>query len=180
MRASLYLINKYFWKSPLMIVFSFVVPILFIVTACLVWSILNTIQPILIMPAISYIPIVCISLVVMPMMIFNFKNSQVLRRMNNSNVSVYNFIFVFIVVFTALMFVSYFFCLSLATFVFIKNDAVLATWKTANWGNILYTMLLVILMSSSIGITVGLLAKSAVVVQIITITILMLTAFLGF
>jgi hypothetical protein len=67
------------------VVFSFGIPAVFICAASLAWNLFGgTLSSVLVFPSVSYISIVFISLVVIPTIIFEYRTSNILRRIEDA------------------------------------------------------------------------------------------------
>ncbi|MDR1234782.1 MAG: ABC transporter permease [Mycoplasmataceae bacterium] len=181
MRASLLFINKSFWKSPFNVLFSFGIPALFICASCLAWNLFDgTLSSVLIFPSVSYISIVFISLVVIPTIIFEYRTSNILRRIEDSGAKKISFIWAMGIFFTLLFIASYFFNCAIGTLCMFNNVQVNIMWNTANYGAVVYSLIVAIILCATIGITLGINAKSLVFVQVFGISFILISVFLSY
>lgn len=107
MRATLVLINKYFWRGYIGPIFAYIIPVI------LTLFIGRIVGPQFMIPGAYLIPTLCILLVFMPQTVFEFKNSSILKRIGSTPIKPYKFllaiaIFNFIIVSTAFIFLFLF------------------------------------------------------------------------
>ncbi|MGL4951931.1 MAG: ATP-binding cassette domain-containing protein, partial [Mycoplasma sp.] len=146
------------------------------------------IGPSFITPGFLIVPVLTILLVFMPQTIFEFKNSSILKRIGSTPVKPYIFLlsialFNFIIVITAVLFL---FGASFAVFADelmltdnINTMSYLDVVTKGNWGDFIYTLILTILTTTSIGIFVASISKSTLFIQSIGISILLVVFFVG-
>ncbi|GHU31175.1 hypothetical protein FACS1894166_02150 [Bacilli bacterium] len=81
----------------------------------------SQVSPVLMFPTISYISIVFIGLLVLPAIIFTYRKSNILRRIEDSGNTKMSFMFAMCLFFTLLFVLTYSVNCGLCTLILIKN-----------------------------------------------------------
>ncbi|MGL4950341.1 MAG: ATP-binding cassette domain-containing protein [Mycoplasma sp.] len=182
MKATLILINKYFWRGYIGPIFAYIIPLLLILFMG------RIIGPSFITPGFLIVPILTILLIFMPQTIFEFKNSSILKRIGSTPVKPYIFLlaialFNFVIVITAVLFLfgasfGIFFD-SLKPGTDLNNLTYIDVVTKGNWGDFLYCLILIIFVTTSIGIFIASVSKSTLFIQSVGIAILLIVFFVG-
>lgn len=191
MKTLFLLINKYFWKGHTGPVYSFLVP------PIIVFFIGLVIGPQWVMPGGLMIPVVMVSLLFLPQSIFEFKNSTLLKRIGVTKISPINFLFVILSYNVIIIFLSviFMFLMSFAIFsipaldgtsnlynVVLKSGLKLG-WidmiKNVDWPSFIYSMLIYIILSASIGFFISSIARTSLFIQSLGMTIVLISFFVA-
>jgi hypothetical protein len=116
----------------------------------------------------------------MPSMIFEYRKANVLRRIEDSGRGLSSFLFATIVFFCGLFLMSYFFSCAVGSLILVRDDTIRQMWATANYPSILYSIFITIVLSGSIGLIIGLNAKSLTFIQVLGISSILITVFASF
>lgn len=170
------------------VIFGVGVPLFFVVIICMTWSLIgdpgsdnSIVQPSIILPAISYMPILCIGVISLPICIFEYNQSNLLKRLQSSKITTFDFLVALLIYYFLLLIIVYFVNSGIATLILMSDGNVLKQiWATANWGGVFYTLVLTILICCGLGIVLGLFCKKYNQIQIIGITIVLINIFLGY
>lgn len=193
MRATLVLINKYFWRGYIGPIFAYIIPVI------LTLFIGRIVGPQFMIPGAYLIPTLCILLVFMPQTVFEFKNSSILKRIGSTPIKPYKFllaiaIFNFIIVSTAFIFLFLFSFLifydSLNGIVNIRTNNpdggriwlepdYLYMIRHANWVDFIYSAIVTIILGTLIGLFIASVSRSTLFIQSIGISLLLLVLFVG-
>lgn len=193
MRATLALINKYFWRGYIGPIFAYVIPVI------LTLFIGRIVGPQFMIPGAYLIPSLCVLLVFMPQTVFEFKNSSILKRIGSTPIKPYKFLlaialFNFIIVTTAFIFLFLFSFLifydSLNGIVNVRtNDPTngriwlepdyLYMIRNANWVDFIYSSIVTIVLGTLIGLFIASVSRSTLFIQSIGISLLLLVLFVG-
>lgn len=201
---SLYwIINSQFWKSILFPIFAFIFPIIFL-------SILgNLLGYYWMFGSVLTISSTAVGMVSLPMAIFEFKNSSILRRIGVTKINKNSFLLVILSYYALIMFLGTMFTFLVALLMFssfwnegkviitsastqkgifipnlslvshIRSDSFFNLIKQINWIALFLGIILNILISGSLGLLIASIAKSAIAVQGIGIPILIISMFLA-
>jgi hypothetical protein len=84
-------------------------------------------------------------------------------------------------IFFGLLFIAnYFFNCAVGTLCMFNNFQVHIMWDTANYGAVFYTLILTIILCTTIGITIGINAKSLIFIQVFGISFILISVFLAY
>lgn len=167
-------INKTYWKSILLPVMSFVFPMLFIAIVGGVYNIFGQITPTVILPAAWSIGIMVTTLLCLPQMVFEMKNSIILKRLGVSKYKPWMFYIVLIIFFILINFISYICLIATSYLVLINHVDYLNFMLThSNIGEVIFALFMTFVMSLSIGLFLSSVCKSIVQIQIIGSIILL-------
>ncbi|MGL5640143.1 MAG: hypothetical protein ACRDCD_00585 [Mycoplasmoidaceae bacterium] len=192
---SLYsLINNHFFKSIINPFFSFLFPIIFVAILGSLLGYSSLLGGLIAMPSMT------ISLLVLPLTIFEFKNSVLLKRIAVTNIKTWMFLFAMISYYFLITIISTITTILLSMALFsqywsigeeissvttaLGNENVLAPslseyFTNAEWGGIIWGIILNSLVGSSIGFLAVSFSKSSLILQGILIPILILSQFLS-
>ncbi len=195
MISLLKLINNYFWKGYVGPIFTFILPLV------LTLFVGRVVGPSSVVPGVFMLPTLCIFLVFMPQMVFEFKNSSILKRIGSTPIKPYKFL-IAIGIYSCLIHISSFIFILASSFgifydsledttkPFIPSDipglfpdtkvpTFMYMVKHANWVDYIYAQILLIVLSIMIGLFMVSIAKSTLAVQTIGISLLLVTLFVG-
>lgn len=170
------LINKFFWKSKIGPVTTFALPLFFMIIYNLIskdgkQTFVNA------LPAFISLSILPINLITLPQMLVEIKQSIVLRRISTSSVkpAKYNLLvsawfFIACVLSTIIVFIIFLCFLNVDTHKFLFY---------INWGEVIYSLLMLYITSISVGILIASLSKKSSVAQMIGVGIMFITLILG-
>jgi hypothetical protein len=82
--------------------------------------------------------------------------------------------------FGSLFIMNYFFNCALGTLCMLNNSEIHIMWNTANYGAVFYSLILTIILCATIGITIGINAKSLVFIQVFGISFILISVFLAY
>ncbi|MGL5591614.1 MAG: hypothetical protein ACRDCF_02660 [Mycoplasmoidaceae bacterium] len=193
---SLYsLINNHFFKSIINPFFSFLFPIIFVAILGLLLGYSSLLGGLIAMPSMT------ISLLVLPLTIFEFKNSVLLKRIAVTNIKPWMFLFAMISYYFLIIIISTITTILLSMALFsqywsvgeeissiTKPDGSIAKvlapslseyFANAEWGGIIWGVILNSLVGSSIGFLAVSFSKSSLILQGILIPVLILSQFLS-
>ncbi len=184
MYESISFINKTIIKSPFQLLFSFILPLIIMVIGTLVWSFLinleSSIYTISIFPCLSMSSIICINILSVPIIIYEYKNRGFFERVTTTKLPTNGFIFYMFIYFATIMILFYFLVAVIGTLIislFQKPETINELWATADWCGVLYTMFITSVLCGSFGLFIGNRCKKKVTIQIIAITILLISVF---
>lgn len=183
------LIQKSFWKNFFGPFFAFVFPLIFI---GFLGSILGYEQ---ILGGCFAISPMSITVTSMPQLIFEFKNSSLLKRIGSTPIKPSLFIFVVIVFYFIIIILSIAWCLIFSLMLFgipywyegkplfginsIHAPSFLQVLKNVNWIGFLYGQILLIIIGLLLGISIVCFCKTSTAVQSIGIIVLIISEFLA-
>lgn len=200
MKSIFYIINSHFWKSITGPFFAFGFPVIFI---AILGTILGYDQ---VLGGILAIPIVTVSLTVLPTALFEFKSSSLLKRIGVTSIKPWMFMVAISVYYISVMIIATIttMCIGLLIFVGYWNsgkdiaqsvvpnrDGSSVAYTTlvapsmkeivahVNWGSFIYANLMNILVSTTLGLLISSIAKSSLSIQGISIPILIISEFLA-
>jgi hypothetical protein len=76
--------------------------------------------------------------------------------------------------------ITYFSSCAIATLCMMQNLQVSIMWMTADYGAVVYSLILTIVLCVTIGVTIGINAKSLVFVQVFSISFILISVFLSY
>ncbi|MGL4617172.1 MAG: hypothetical protein ACRCUM_02945 [Mycoplasmoidaceae bacterium] len=194
MRSLYSLINNHFFKSIVNPFFSFLFPIIFVAILGLLLGYSSLLGGLIAMPSMV------VSLLVMPLTIFEFKSSVLLKRIAVTNIKPWMFLLAMISYYFLIIIISTIFTTLLSMALFaqywsvgeeisstttsVGEIKVLAPslseyFANAEWGGIIWGIILNSLVGSSIGFLAVSIAKSSLVLQGVLIPILIISQFLS-
>lgn len=178
MKAVLWLINKYFWKSYVGPISIIALPLLFmsLYAAISKNSFING------MPLFLVVSILPISLIVIPQLLVDLKKSLLLNRIGSSNIKKWHFFlivmaFTFIILISSiiLIFINYTW-IGLAAGINLNK---LYQNNSLSWFSLFYSIIILYLISGIIGITTGLLIKSSLASSAIGFSTILISLFMS-
>ncbi|MGL4647118.1 MAG: hypothetical protein ACRCVI_00070 [Mycoplasmoidaceae bacterium] len=190
MKHLLVLINSHFFNSLVNPFFAFLFPSIFMIILGLLLG-----YPFLFGGLIA-LPSMTVSLFLLPLAFFEFKNSVLLKRIVVTKISPWMFVFTIFIYYFVIMLIStiIIFLTGMAVFskywsvgiVQFSNETmeIIAPslqeyFMTANWFGLIWGIIMNTLIGSSIGILIVSLSKSVLSIQGITIPLLILSQFLA-
>lgn len=193
MKSIIYIVNLHFWKSITGPFFAFGFPVIFI---AILGTLLGYDQ---ILGGILSIPIVTVSLTILPVALFEFKSSSLLKRIGVTSIKPWMFMLTISIYYICIMIIATIFALLVSMLIFIKywNQGRLVSntfynniqyeiysptfhqvLKNVNYSGFLFANLMNILVSTSLGLLISSISKSSLSIQGISIPILILSEFL--
>lgn len=174
------IINKYFWKTKTGPIFAIVMPLIFMIIYFALGETGNKGEQIAYflngVPAYFAMTIIPLSILTLPAMIVEFRNSILLRKIKTSGVNSINFNL-------TCLFYYFFISLAFALFVFlivvIISSGDISKLNSINWGGVVYGILFLILSSISLGLFLSSFLKNNMSAQLIGTGIYFLTLILG-
>lgn len=173
------LINKYFWKSIIGPVCSFLMPIIFM-AIYLIMSNSKKEFSYFVNGLASYISlaILPLSLLSLPSLIIEFRNSILLRKIKTTGMKSYQLI---------LILLSYFLLINIGVilivcaifFIALSATSNLGKISHINWGTFFYGLINLLITSLSFGILLSIYAKNLMNTQIIGVGIILITLLLS-
>lgn len=184
------LIQKSFWRNFFGPFFVFIFPVIFI---SIVGSLMGYVE---ILGGIMAFSSVAISLISMPQLIYEFKNSSLLKRLGSTPIKPELFLFCLLLFYLGILILSiiWYFLFSLIFFggqywnngfyvgdykLKIQYGTFLEILKNINWLGFIYGEFLLIITSLLIGIVIGICGKTSIFVQGAGMMVLLLSQFLG-
>lgn len=182
------LINESFWKNFFGPFFAFIFPLIFIV---ILGSILGYTQILAGSLAISPMSITLSS---MPQMLFEFKNSSLLKRIGATPIKPSLFIFVAVLFYFLIIFISIIWCILFSFIMFatenwnvgslafgsdvLLNPSFKTTLETVDWGGFIFSEMTLLIVGLLMGMMLVSICKSYVAIQAIGITVIIYSEFL--
>lgn len=182
------LINESFWKNFFGPFFAFIFPLIFIV---ILGSILGYTQILAGSLAISPMSITLSS---MPQMLFEFKNSSLLKRIGATPIKPSLFIFVAVLFYFIIIFISIIWCILFSFIMFATNNwevgnsafgakellnpSFKTTLETVNWGGFIFGEITLLVVGLLMGMMLVSICKSYVAIQAIGISVIIYSEFL--
>lgn len=170
------LINKFFWKSKIGPITTFALPLIFMT----IYNLISKDEKLVFvnaLPAFICLSILPITLITLPQMLVEIKQSIVLRRISTSSVKpikynllVSSWFFIACICSTIIVFIIFLCFLNVDTSKFLSY---------INWGEVIYSLLMFYIVSISVGILIASLSKKSSVAQMIGIGIMFITLILG-
>ena len=201
MKSIFYIINSHFWKSITGPFFAFGFPIIFI---AILGTMLGYDQ---VLGGILSIPTVTVSLTILPVALFEFRSSSLLKRIGVTPIKPWMFMLAISTYYIVIMILGTIFTLCMAMIIFsgyFNNGRLIETVSIAtqdpsnpliqanlyaptfkevlnhvNWGGFIWANLMNIIVSTSLGLLISSLCKSSLSIQGISIPILILSEFLA-
>lgn len=189
MKPIIYIINSHFWKSITGPFFAFAFPVIFI---AILGTLLGFDQ---VLGGILSIPTVTVSLTILPVALFEFKSSSLLKRIGVTSIKPWMFMAAISSYYILVMILGTIFTLSMAMIIFspywnegrlieevpikIYSASFKDTLANVNWGGFIWSHIMNILVSTSLGLLVSSLCKSSLSIQGVSIPILILSEFLA-
>ncbi|MDE5767051.1 MAG: hypothetical protein K2H56_00735 [Malacoplasma sp.] len=182
------LINESFWKNFFGPFFAFIFPLIFIV---ILGSILGYTQILAGSLAISPMSITLSS---MPQMLFEFKNSSLLKRIGSTPIKPSLFIFVAVLFYFIIIVISIIWCILFSFIMFatsnwdvgshafgsttILNPSFKTTLETVDWSGFIFSEFALLIVGLLMGMMLVSVCKSYVAIQAIGITVIIYSEFL--
>ncbi|WP_022935086.1 hypothetical protein ACJA28_03205 [Mesomycoplasma moatsii] len=199
MKSIVYIINSHFWKSITGPFFAFGFPIIFI---AILGTMLGYDQ---VLGGILSIPTATVSLTILPVALFEFKSSSLLKRIGVTSIKPWMFMLAISSYYIIVMILGTIFTLLMAMIIFsgyfnegrlietvvvpnqnggtMNMDIIAPSFnevlKHVNWGGFIWANLMNIIVSTSLGLLISSLCKSTLSIQGISIPILILSEFLA-
>lgn len=192
MIATLGLINKNFWRGYMGPIFTYLIPIV------LMLFLGRIMGPQYLVPSIFLISTLCVLLVFMPQSIFEFKNSTILKRIGSTPIKPIIFLlaialfnFILVISSTALMFILSFAIfsdslhnitvdkLAIPNMTGLMWPEYLYMFLHANWGDFIYSFLLMLIMCIFFGLFIASIGRSTLFIQSVGISTILIVFFVG-
>ncbi len=170
------LINKFFWKSKIGPLTMFLLPIGFMLIYYLIENNSNNDGPsffVSAFPAFIALTVLPITMISLPQMLVEIKQSIVLRRISTSSITAikYNLIvaswFFLMCCFSTLIIIIIFLC-------FLNTNAP-KELTHVNWGEFIFSIIMLFISAISTGILLASVSKKSATVQLVGLSILLLT-----
>ena len=170
------LINKFFWKSKIGPLTMFLLPIGFMLIYYLIENNSNNDGPsffVSAFPAFIALTVLPITMISLPQMLVEIKQSIVLRRISTSSITAikYNLIvaswFFLMCCFSTLIIIIIFLC-------FLNTNAP-KELAHVNWGEFIFSIIMLFISAISTGILLASVSKKSATVQLVGLSILLLT-----
>ncbi|WPL38948.1 ABC transporter permease [Malacoplasma iowae] len=174
--ATFSLINKYFWKTKIGPIFSIVLPFIFMVIYFVLGSSSDSKDKLGYFingfPAYLSMSIIPLSIVTLPSMNIEFKNSILLRKIKTSGINKFEYNLICIIYFfiASILF-------SIITIILFALFSVsdISRLGSINWGTLTYGIILLSLVSISFGMFISTFIKTSLSSQLIGFAIFILT-----
>ncbi len=172
------LINRHFFKSLIGIVMSLSLPLMFMIVYFIIGTYKNDPSMFGSSLATYYsFAILPISFISLPLLIVEFKSSIILRKIAVSKITSLSFSFILF---------TYYFIVNIVIFIFTTLLYAIFLNKNAptyfsyyNWGELIYAIINVMVLSSTIGFFMGVILKRSAMTQALGMAILFLTQILS-
>jgi hypothetical protein len=197
---SLSFINKFFWKNILNLFFAFILPFILVMLATVSFTVsvdssqisggsanvgnITFLSPVYVLPGTSALSIICLTCLSLPLLVYNFRKADVLKRIMirvNNSWSFYGAVAMFYLCTATLSYVfSYFF--SAAIIISIQPDnAHYVSYMLihANYGNFVFALFIYIALGIALGLVVATFLNSIISIQIAGATLALFAIFLG-
>lgn len=172
-KSVVWIINKHFFKSKIGVISATILPLLFMV----IYKIISTGEYSYYFSSAlgSYLSLAWLplTLITLPAVIVDFKNSIILRKISVSTITAWKFVL--------LLTLYYFVALFVATIIVIVLFSAFLNVDAPNffskiyWGEFIYTVFNAFIVSLSFGVLLGVLFKKPTMVQIVGVCILLLS-----
>lgn len=173
-KAIFSLLNTHFWKSKIGPISTISMPFLYMIIYFVIGSSDVFFSGLSSYLSFSILPLTIIS---MPLALVEFKNSIILRKISTSSITAFKFC---IIMFSYYLLVTI--CANLIIIMvfsaFLNKDAP-NLFKQINWGQFIYSLLMVYISSLSVGLLCGVLIKKTNQVQVIGFLILFISIILA-
>lgn len=168
------LLNTHFWKSKIGPISSIVMPLLYMV----IYAVIGT-NTVFFSGLSSYLSfsILPLTIISMPLALVEFKSSIILRKISTSSITAFKFCLLMFGYYLIVTIISNLIVITLCA-TFLNKDAP-EIFKTINWGQFIYSLLMVYISSLSVGLLLGVLIKKANQAQIFGFLILFISIILA-
>lgn len=172
------IMNKYFWKTKTGPIFSIAMPLVFMIIYIALGSEESPLDYFISgLPAYLAMTIIPLSLMTLPAMTIEFRNSILLRKIKTNNIGSLQYNMICLL---------YYFLISLAfafsvmiLFIIIVAAKNASQLSAINWGSLIYGMLMLILSSIAFGLFLSSFLKNIMSAQLISTGLYFLTLVLG-
>ena len=178
MKATLKIINRYYWKSIFGPGILFLFSILYIYVISNAWSLFGMLKSVSVIPTAMAMITSLVGLFCIPITINTLRQSVLMRRIGVSNISPFMFMFTIIVYYGIMIALSYIwiFVWCFAFYAFKMNEYT-TLLTSIDWGGLIFAILINYLLSISIGMFILIFTKRNYVITIIA-TIITIMNFL--
>lgn len=164
------LLNTHFWKSKIGPISTIAMPFIYMVIYIAIGNSELFFSGLSSYISFSILPLVLIS---MPLSLVEFKNSIVLRKISTSSISAFKFCCILFTYYLLATIISNIIIIILFA-IFLNKDAK-TYFSIINWGEFIYSLLMVYISSLSVGLLLGVLIKKVNQVQIFGFLILFIS-----
>lgn len=173
MFSLLKLANKYYWKSIIAPVATFIFPLFYVWMACSLYTFPGsdgsvTFIGFTVIPSASLLSVYLISMIFMPQSIFEIKDSIIFKRLKSTTIKPWMIFFVNISFYTVVSIISFIIGVGFLPLEVMNSSlytAVQLLYNQIDYGLLFYTLVVNILLASSIGIFILSFAKSSVFIS---------------
>ena len=173
-------INKTYWKSIILPVMSFIFPLLYVAIIGGIYNILGQVTPSIILPAAWSIGIMITTMICIPQMIFEMRQSIIIKRLGVSKYKPWMFYLLIILFFVLVNFVSYACIIAVSYLVLIGNWIfVTELLMFAHYGEVAFSLFISFVMGLSIGLFFVSIFKSVLQIQIVGFILVIISLILS-
>ncbi len=175
-KALIFLINKHFWKSKIGPIASLFLPLFMMIVYKIIGESNNSLfaSGLATYFAFSILPVCLITL---PQVIVELKNSIILRKLSVSKITPLKFNLILLSYYLIVLIVSNIAIIILYA-IFLNKEAH-TYFNLFNWGELIYTLLLVYISSLSLGLLFGVIIKKTTYVQILGFIVMIISVSLS-
>lgn len=174
--ATFSLINKYFWKTKIGPIFSIVLPFIFMLIYFVLGSSSNSSDKLSYFisgfPAYLSMSIIPLSIVTLPSMNIEFKNSILLRKIKTSGINKFEYNLICLIYFFVASIVFSIITIILFLLFCVNNIQKL---DSINWGTLTYGIIILSLVSICFGMFISTFIKTSLSAQLIGFAIFIIT-----
>ena len=176
---------KLFFKTKIGIIIAEFFPIMFMVIYYVIYSskiddsdnVSSMSYFVMGLPSYIVLSIIPLSLITLPQIMVELKNSILLRRIKTSGIKKEQYLLIIFLQYFMLSIIS---CLiTFLIFLSFVNTKVNEELKSINFGNIIYSTLMLILSSITLGMMIGSILKNVLISQLIGVGLFMVTMMFG-
>lgn len=173
-KAIFSLLNTHFWKSKIGPISSIIMPLLYMVIYFVIGSSAVFFSGLSSYLSFSILPL---TIIAMPLALVEFKNSIVLRKISTSSINAFKYCIIMFIYYLIVTIIANIIVMVIFT-AFLNKDAP-DLFKQINWGEFIYSLLMVYISSLSVGLLLGVLIKKTNQVQIIGFLLLFISIILA-
>lgn len=199
MKPIILLFNKYFLKSKTSILYNFFFPFFIVVLVTLLFVInfdanavmhtsaslpsISMLSPIYLIPSVSTVSIVCLSLLSLPLFLNDLKQTNILKKIS-INISNFYFFFCLFIIFFIYSFLLYVVCFIISScLVYVSintnKNAIIYMVNNINVLSLLFSILIYSFLACTIGILISLVFKNINSIQIFGIILILFILIIG-
>ena len=175
MFTSIKIVNRYYWKSLFGPGVMFIFSVLFAFIMGSSWALMDIIKFPSVMPGLCCLTICIVGMFCIPLTLNNFRTSMIMKRLGNSKITSYTFIFAVALYYYLMSIVSFLWTLAWGFVIFCNNiDRYLDVFRYMSVPQLLYAFTITFLLSTAIGMFVLVFTKRNFVIALVAAIVVLL------